>query len=811
MTKSRRARTAGHALALTATVTAAVLGITGTLAAPAVASTTGALPEVVPTAPTSTQPSALAATPADTPVTLTVVLTPRDRPALRRLGTTVIAATGAELRERVDATAPRSGGRAVVRNALVDAGFTVTRSGTWEFSATGTVGQAEALLDVDVVGTGDAMHPTREPVMPAAFAGKVSSVLGLDQRPVVVPSAVPGRPVRDLAAAYSAPADPDAGAGATIATMQFSGWRSSDLDTYAAAAGTALPSVTEIGIAGASPTQLDGKNGDVEVALDQEALLAVAPAAAQRIYFVPSTVQGMYEAYTRIADDVATHRISTLSTSWGICEATLPAQYRTVLEDGISRVVAAGATMFAASGDTGTSCGGMTSVNYPASSPAVIGVGGTTLEGSGSSFTETAWGNANGSSGGGRSAAARPAYQAGTGLPGTDRLVPDVSAVADPASGIGIYTATLGGWVLGGGTSLASPILAAQLTTILTARGCSAGVGDVHDVLYANPGAFRDVTSGDNGTDPATVGYDLVTGLGTPDWSALAEVLPTASSCPAAPTVTAPVSTPTATPTAAPTTTPKATPAPAPAPTPTPTPTATATPKSTGGVSKDGTTITAGTVRLPGGTSIHSPSRQYRLDMQTDGNLVEYGNGRALWQSRTSGNRGATLALQPDGNLVVYSRTGTPLWNTRTNRTGSSNTLTVTDRGDVRVRSGNTVRWHNGAPGADTMTPGSSLTAGQSLWDTAGKRQLVMQADGNLVLYIGGRAKWASHTTRYPGVRFTLQADGNLVVYDKRNQARWASQTSRFRGTGMRLVVQRDGNAVLYQGKTARWSTRTKG
>ena len=54
--------------------------------------------------------------------------------------------------------------------------------------------------------------------------------------------------------------------------------------------------------------------------------------------------------------------------------------------------------------------------------------------------------------------------------------------------------------VLGGGTSLASPVLAGQLAVALTARGCAAGVGDVHQALYRNPAAFRDVVTGSNGT-----------------------------------------------------------------------------------------------------------------------------------------------------------------------------------------------------------------------------------------------------------------------------------------------------------------------
>src|SRR5207237_5567119 len=119
-----------------------------------------------------------------------------------------------------------------------------------------------------------------------------------------------------------------------------------------------------------------------------------------------------------------------------------------------------------------------------------------------------------------------PAYQA-TVAPGVGwREVPDIAADADPATGFLIYHDDGGkppdhgpGIYLAGGTSLSAPMSAALMVSELGARGfTTGGFGDIHSILYSVPaGAFRDITTGDNGGHPATVGYDMATRLGTPD------------------------------------------------------------------------------------------------------------------------------------------------------------------------------------------------------------------------------------------------------------------------------------------------------
>ncbi len=112
------------------------------------------------------------------------------------------------------------------------------------------------------------------------------------------------------------------------------------------------------------------------------------------------------------------------------------------------------------------------------------------------------------------------------------------------------------------------------------------------------------------------------------------------------------------------------------------------------------------------------------------------------------------------------------------------------------------------AVSGNTLQPGQTLNAGQSVQSNDGRFRLSMQSDGNLVLYHQGvRVLWASNTVGVRNPRLVMQPDGNLVVYDDTNRARWSSNT--VGRTGARLVVQDDGNTVMYQGSVAIWSTRT--
>ncbi len=223
-----------------------------------------------------------------------------------------------------------------------------------------------------------------------------------------------------------------------------------------------------------------------------------------------------------------------------------------------------------------------------------------------------------------------------------------------------------------------------------------------------------------------------------------------------------------------------------------------------------GNTFTAPT-SLTSGQVAHSPSGQYQLAMQTDGNLVLYGNGRALWSSGTFGHPGAFLAVQADGNLVVYSAGVQPLWSTNTSGTGSGHSLVLQDDGNLVLYGSTGPVWNSGRAGAESLVPGGSLSAGQYLISPDSRHRLIMQGDGNLVIYGPNGATWSTGTYGPATAPVTyVQSDGNVVYYPAPGQpAKWNAGTYGHAVT--QLVMQSDGNLVLYGPGGPLWSSRTSG
>jgi hypothetical protein len=112
---------------------------------------------------------------------------------------------------------------------------------------------------------------------------------------------------------------------------------------------------------------------------------------------------------------------------------------------------------------------------------------------------------------------------------------------------------------------------------------------------------------------------------------------------------------------------------------------------------------------------------------------------------------------------------------------------------------------------ADRLQPGQSIerdTGNDRITSANGVYTLVMQDDGNLVLYrSGGHALWASNTSGTDGKRATMQGDGNFVLYRPNNQPLWASNTSG--KPGCFVVAQNDGNLVVYQPNAPVWASNT--
>lgn len=218
---------------------------------------------------------------------------------------------------------------------------------------------------------------------------------------------------------------------------------------------------------------------------------------------------------------------------------------------------------------------------------------------------------------------------------------------------------------------------------------------------------------------------------------------------------------------------------------------------------------------LRSGQNIYSPEANSVLRMQEDGNLVLYNNFSAIWQARTSGNPGAYMVVQGDGNVVVYSKDNSPLWNSRTSATNVELVL-QTDANLVLVSNGTPI-WSSlsNQPQSqlNVVNPrlgrGGILFVGQRLETADRTRMLILQGDGNLVLYNASmRALWSSVTSGKPASFLVMQLDGNLVLYDTSMRPLWASGTD---GRGAsRLVLQDDTNLVIYRddGRPT-WATYT--
>ena len=345
------------------------------------------------------------------------------------------------------------------------------------------------------------------------------------------------------------------GTGETVALAELEPFAASDIAAFEKCYLISTP-VDTIPVDGGAGTGA----GSGEAALDIENVASLAPGATIDVYEAPDGNTGVLDLYQTIANqDTA----AVVSTSWGLCEASVGSGAAVAEEAVFEQMAAQGQSIVAAAGDSGSedcyappaNTDTALQVDDPASDPYVTGVGGTSLAAPGPPPTETAWNDGSsgyGAGGGGISQFWQmPAWQASLGVNASSsgtpcaaqagtycREVPDVSANADPARGYAIYYA--GSWLVAGGTSAAAPLWAAF--TALADEGCgsNARAGLLGPALYTHPSDLNDVTSGNNdytgtngGLYPATTGYDMATGLGTPTAALLAPGVLCTTSAPA--------------------------------------------------------------------------------------------------------------------------------------------------------------------------------------------------------------------------------------------------------------------------------------
>jgi len=374
------------------------------------------------------------------------------------------------------------------------------------------------------------------PSVPAELMSTIASINGLQpylrRHTNIIPaprnSAFGGYTPLGLRYAYAANTLTKTGGGTTTAIIIDTVPYTSDLTGFWTQMNIpqSLSNITYIAASVTALNKLPPPSG--EETLDVEMSSSLSPASKVRVY-ATGTLQdtAIDNGYEAIIYDIVGNQlpIRQVSISLGQCEPGTPSGQ--VLTDIYYHAILAslGATVLVASGDSGSSeCGAGkgTYASFDSTSPYVTAVGGTHLVMNGTVVTsETAW---KGSGGGVSVYFSTPSYQSGLGLP--SRGVPDVAAVGDPATGVAILLN--GQWKVFGGTSVATPIWAGLMGLVNQARNTAGkpSLGSLNARVYPllKTTNFRDIKTGSNGAYGAKVGYDLVTGIGTP---LMSKLLPT--------------------------------------------------------------------------------------------------------------------------------------------------------------------------------------------------------------------------------------------------------------------------------------------
>jgi hypothetical protein len=488
-------------------------------------------------------------------------------------------------------------------------GFTITQEDVIHTSvfAKGTVAQVQAAMGVTfakvATADGEFTSAISAPSLPAEISENVIGVVGLQPHirahAEVVTSEGPGLywvVPSDLLRAYNAPGTLD-GTGQTIAVIMASDVPTGDLRSFYAVCGSKqqIENVTQYAVNG-GPTPASQSDFAGEAPGDLEWSSGMAAGAKVRLYAPPDLKPvSIFAACSQILADAKANNITVVSMSLGYYENGVPSATFESGSQSFAALGAAGITVLAASGDSGSNSGGGNgtyspdnplTLLWPASDPNVAGVGGTNMNFDPTTFAEVGespWntipaggpvaGQKYWATGGGYSGYfAKPSWQtqAGNNILGAarQRCVPDVAAIST-TNGINPANLTLGFSPYAGsfypytglspvavgnngntdgpalGTSLACPIWAGIVALLNQARA-NQGLGPIGllgPAIYplAGTNAFTDITgninnggvvngawfpySDGNGAYQVGPGYDLCTGLGTPNIANLAAAL----------------------------------------------------------------------------------------------------------------------------------------------------------------------------------------------------------------------------------------------------------------------------------------------
>ncbi|HLI16509.1 MAG TPA: S53 family peptidase [Acidimicrobiales bacterium] len=391
----------------------------------------------------------------------------------------------------------------------------------------------------------------RAPAIPPALARTVAGLGRISSYGQPVAAYVPagGLTPTGLRTAYDAGPLLErgiAGAGETVVLFEDSPYSPSDLAAFARRFGLPPFDVQVVNGQGAFAAEM------VEADMDLETVHEIAPLAHLVYYNIGVGLRTTYAEFATaltasFADAAQRFPGAIWSISLAACEKVLGAADLAAMEDAVAAAAARGTTAYASSGDQGgadclqfgeDSVSPGEGVDFPADLPAVTGVGGTTLDVTtrGDYLGEEAWTLpmlSLGTGGGVSTLVPRPAWQpTALGAGPSGREVPDVSAVADVLTGNAIVVH--GQPAEGSGTSLAAPVWAGLTALVdeFLVRSGARPLGFANPAFYAlgaeralEPPPFHDVVVGGNDFYRATPGYDLATGLGSPDTAVLAQDL----------------------------------------------------------------------------------------------------------------------------------------------------------------------------------------------------------------------------------------------------------------------------------------------
>jgi kumamolisin len=420
-----------------------------------------------------------------------------------------------------------------------------------------------------VIPSHTAGEPAEEPAEESAAASRRQSAA----EPTAAGESGPGFTIQEIEQLYEFP-EGTSGRGQRIGIVALNrgraldgkqlvgGYEKEGLERAFAGLGRRMPTISDVPVDSHkgrdrnAPGDGDPKHDvTAEVLLDLQVAGGLAPDAEYVVYFSESSEQGLTDAVWRAVTD-RDNDLTVLLICYGSPEgAEDGALWTGMCLDELDRALAAaalrGITVVTSCGDNGGAGAPWSTrvhADFPAASPWVLSCGGTRVD----RFTreqdqqqvrlESVWNDGRGASGGGISRLVpRPPWQSAADLPGSadwanysGRGVPDVAALADPATGVYTYDAK-GDRILSGGTSVSAPIWAALVARLAEAMGGAQGdglgegarLGLLAPALYELLGtdAFTDVMLGDNGPYRARRGWDPCTGLGTPRGTRLLSAL----------------------------------------------------------------------------------------------------------------------------------------------------------------------------------------------------------------------------------------------------------------------------------------------